>query len=265
MSNINRWQKIDITPSSLRNMYEVDEMTIPKIAKQLSASHITIKKMLLDIGVTKRSNKEDALIGQRSRLKFANINKDFRSVINGCLLGDGCIVNKTNRQAYYQHSDRHEDYILFLEDCFNTYGIKTSVAYVAASTDKRGVKSKEGWVLRSKSYVDLLNIYRQWYVPHKKVPKDFKIDKVSFIHWWIGDGYLNKKHGWGSLATHGFTFEENIFLIKQLQTITKNNICTQKHYDKYYIYLSRKAINDLLDYVGESPIESYSYKWRKHA
>jgi hypothetical protein len=112
----------------------------------------------------------------------------------------------------------------------------------------------------------------RWYVGSvpkrtKVLPPDLAFSPLVVRQWWIGDGYINPEWGWGTFATHGFTYGENARLKRMLAGITGHHIAIRDSGTaapgRNHLYLSRKAVNDLVSYMGSyDGVESYSYKWR---
>lgn len=262
--NRNNWHLNIENAEYLKKIYKCNN--ISNISKQLGFSFITIKKMLKEINVNLRSEKESRLLGATNRLKFIEISYELEQIINGCLLGDGYIVNKTNRQAYFVQSCIHKDYIIWLKNQFDKCGIVSKIRFVPEHFDKRGIKNSNCWVFTTRSYVNFLEIYNKWYNNKIKiVPKNIILSQNLLKNWWIGDGYLNKKSGIGTVASHGFTEIENIFLKNLLSLTLKDNVVIRKDntHNKYYLYLPRKTVNKLIDYIGSCLVESFEYKWSK--
>lgn len=259
--HINNWHLNIENAEYLKKLY--NNRSAFDISKILHFSIPTIHKMLKELGINLRTDKERKVLGAKKRLKYVKISDELNNIITGCLLGDGTITNKTNCQAYFKYSDTNKDFIYWLKEQFDKCDIDSKIRFIPEHFDKRGFLNSDSWVFTTKSYVNFLELYNKWYCKIKRIPNDVLLSQSTLKYWWIGDGYLSKTGG-GTIATHGFTFEDNEFLKTLLQNVTKEYIAIYKSnfHNKFFIYLSRRALNDLYIYMGSCPVESYKYKWR---
>jgi hypothetical protein len=259
-----------LLPDELRHLYIDRKLSMLAIYRLAGVSDPTIKRMLVDCGIALRSRGEQASIalGERQR-DDRELPQRLVEIIVGEMLGDGCLV-PGKYQARYSHGSTDRRHMEWLSGEFGKAGIVCRVSRMPARIDKRGRWRSEQWNIVSRSMMALRRICDEWYigsVPNriKVLPEDLVLSPLAVRQWWIGDGYINPEWGWGTLATHGFTHGENMRLKSLLSGITSHHIAIRNSGKaapgKYHLYLSRKAVNDLVSHMGPCEIESYSYKW----
>jgi len=261
MSNISKYMeniKLDVI-----KLYTKDNLSYNAIAKKFNVSQPSIKKYLINWGVKQKPVYEQMSYVLHDRQKDDRcFPKNILNLLEGGLLGDGGVYN-TKLQSYYQHGCINKDYIDFLKTYFNNNEIIANICSIAP----KGKSVKRFYCLTTRSSLFLRNIRNKWYKGSIKiVPEDFELCPLSLKHWWIGDGYLNPDWGWATIATQSFTEKENMFLKNKLNNITEHYITLRPSGKaapgKFHLYLSRKAINDLINYMGSCPVKSFKYKWK---
>lgn len=90
------------------------------------------------------------------------------------------------------------------------------------------------------------------------------IDNVlheNILGWLLGDGcstkYIKSYNHRGSITCK----YKNEYILEQFIDISKNPIGCYKSNNCYNYHFNNKALINLLDYIGECPVESYKYKW----
>jgi hypothetical protein len=193
-----------------------------------------------------------------NKMCFTNI----QSVINGCLLGDGCLyMHKNCKNAcfnYLSSSKQHVEFVhkYFKEYCTDNYKeIKRSEIY-----DKRTNKTYVNYHFRTKCLPFFTEYYYQYYIDNIKiVPKNIIIDNTVLLFWYIGDGQLDAKNMYIKLHTNAFTKDDVLFLCNSLNKYSANIMKKQK--EEYLVRIPRLLVKDFLKDIGECPIKDYSHKW----
>jgi hypothetical protein len=249
----------------LEEKYLIEQLSQSKISKLCKVSHSTIQYWLNKNNIRLRS------IGEIAHLRLANhcnLSQEAIEWIDGELLGDGCLTttakNKKSESKYcsvlFRYSSKHKEYIDYISNTLNSFGIKQS-GNIIKMVDKK--TNSIHYKYNSKSYVELIPIYKKWYLSgKKKVPKDIELTPIVLKQWYIGDGSIiqRKKRNimpYIILCTMGFLAENVIELAKQL---TKLGFKASRFSDNT-IYISAYSVKDFLEYIGLCPVDCYQYKW----
>ncbi|MBA7589311.1 hypothetical protein ES708_31393 [subsurface metagenome] len=180
--------------------------------------------------------------------------------INGELLGDGCLQSCSPCSARFQYGSKHKEYINYISDVLESFGIKRSGKIHKKHHTDRGMDCY-GYQYKTLSYVELLPLREKWYLDGKKVvPRDIKITPVTLRQWHIGDGYLRKrKYGRPHiiLATSGFLINDVDWLVEQIGNLG----IKAKRTPRLNIYISARSVKRFINYIGECPVSCYQYKF----
>jgi hypothetical protein len=199
------------------------------------------------------------------------ISDSFIELLYGELLGDGSIICSKTLQGSFRESFGHDklEYANWLKDIFVKNGalIYGNKIY----RKKPSGKSKNiSYSFGTKFYVEFGDIYNKWYINKNKelsyfnnrnnikiIPKDIILTPKILLHWYIGDGSINKNGG-SVLYTQGFTWTEVEFLrFKLLDFGIKTT-----HGKQNIIIIPRYYTHRLIEIIGECPVECYKYKWK---
>lgn len=187
---------------------------------------------------------------------------DVQSVLDGCLLGDGCLeLNKNAKNAcfrYMSSSKEHTEYVhsFFKQYCTENYNIVKRYEYY----DKRTSKTYVRYFFRTKCLPIFTIQQKRFYVNRVKIiPNDLIINNTTLLFWYIGDGELQIKSGCIKLHTNGFTKPETEFLCKNLSGFEAKSKLKCK--TQYIISIPRTRVRSFLNYIGDCPINDYKHKW----
>ncbi len=247
---------VNIDKKWLKKKYVKEKVSSHQIADTLKLSPTTIKKYLLKDNISCRSNSE----AQHLRfVKHCKLSKNAIEWINGELLGDGCIHKTSSYSASFQYSSKHKEYIEYVSDMLNYFGIEQT-GKIRCLKDNHRV----AYYYRSHSYPELLPIREQWYPNGKKViPRDIELTPLTLRQHYIGDGSLqrSKKKNHSTLVvlyTCGFAIPDVDWLVKQ---IIKLGIKATRGESRNRINISTYSTKDFLKYIGNCPVRCYQYKW----
>lgn len=143
-------------------------------------------------------------------------------VINGMMLGDGCIQfsgkYSKNPRLTIGRKLTDKDYLLW-QYSFVKNLCKSEIKEVFYF-DNRTNKTYERAQLQSKSLACLLPIREKWYPNNYKIiPKDLILTPLTLLIWFCDDGsfiYNNISNIELKLSTHGFSKQDVLFLIDLL-------------------------------------------------
>lgn len=173
-------------------------------------------------------------------------------IINGELLGDGCIYlsgsYKTN--GCFCHSTKNIEYGKYL------YNKLKEIPLLKPEITKRDNQFRT----RSTTNIAWTEIYNKWYVNGKKiVPDDIVLTKETCRHWYLGDGYFEKTC---KISTCGFTKEEVEKLAYLLTTIGFKAAANKRSGGYYVIRLSRYSYLDFLNWI-DGFTKGYEHRWNQ--
>ncbi len=221
--------------------------------------------------------------GKGSVLSDAKIeelrNGEFLEIVNGHLLGDGCIGGRHQR---FQLSNTHFDYVEYTQEFLNKLterkvnvgGGKTRTSFWAegrtstsTSYDARCSLGNFFKPLRKKWYLEVSNGKYQ-----KIIPRDLELTPLTCNRLYIDDGSLRSDLKSHSLAiciyTDDFLEDDVDFLIEKFNEqgigATKESAGIKRKRDdgsRYRIKMHGPVVIEFLNYIGECPVESYKYKW----
>jgi hypothetical protein len=108
----------------------------------------------------------------------------------------------------------------------------------------------------------------EWYKNGVKiVPKGLNLTKMMLLHWWMGDGFINKRSRQAYICTDSFQSKEVLYLVGKINELVGTN--SKLKYRKNpggavipRIYFSKTDIKLFLNFIGESPVKSLEYRWR---
>ena len=201
-----------------------------------------------------------------TQVNHCKLSEEATNWINGELLGDGCLKLKSPKpesiySARFDYGSKYEEYIRYVSDTLSSFGIEQS-----GKIGKRHSYNCENpdcytYHYTSRSYVELLTIYKKWYPNGKKiVPRDIRLTPLTCRQWYIGDG--NLKGLSVRLFTNSFPISDVEWLIKQL--ISLGFKATRRRYYNI-IGISTCSTKEFLDYMGSCPVNCYQYKFNyKH-
>jgi|SRR5690625_52 len=182
----------------------------------------------------------------------------MKKLLDGLLLGDGSLDFR-GQGARYRHTCKHREYVEWIRNEMESYGVKfTPTIYEKPNGYGTGV----GYQIYSRNYYFFTENYSRWYTKDKKkiVPLDLILTPESVKHWYIGDGGFDSDKGYLrqiSISAHSFTYEERDILVQQLIDLGFK----ASNRKRGLICISKKSIEDFLEYIGECPIDCYKYKW----
>ena len=228
-----------------------------QIAAILSYPASKIRKILLDMNVEMRSAREGLILKNKRKMP---ISKRVQQVIDGELLGDGCILKKS-AQANFSFSNSKREYAEWLAKIFADEGILLQGTGVREENyyHKYHDKYYTRYAFRTLCSQEFTSLEHKWYNDRIKIiPEDIKITPTTMLHWYLGDGTLPKKE-FAILCTDCFTKKEISFLIKQMNILIgiKASLLDKEN----RIFIPKTSVPVFLEYIGAPPVKSLDYKW----
>lgn len=229
---------------------------IKELATGFGCHHMTIRRHLRS-KVKFRPCGEDV---SKAKTKNWNFTEKQKDILEGLLLGDGCITGckKRKRSQIFILANDSKEFCLYVKklmpkDHFNLFR-----------------NSENSFHLVGKSCSFIKKLHKKWYKNEKIVPRDFKLNKTNLYYWYLCDGSLKNQNGRIKtiyLYTDGLSILYVKKLSKQLKklgfknTINKHNYATKKERYGFAIRISAYCTKKFLDFLGKNKIKYYAYKW----
>lgn len=215
---------------------------------------------LLGIPVQTRS---EAATKRRGTLRLSGI---LLEILDGELLGDGCIQRPHTRSAHFTYATARGVYLSWLMRLLESHGLE---GRMYGPRHNKGSFGTVQYDYHSKRYPEMYDLYKRWYPNGKKaVPRDIQLTPTVCRHWYIGDGccFTKRKahHSLNlSISTMGFSWEDVRFLQSLLEPVVPGTMISRQD-GKPVLRFPKQAAPAFLAYIGPCPEgleEVYGYKW----
>lgn len=175
---------------------------------------------------------------------------DFKSMMIGKLLGDGCITQQKGRKPRFQfiHMDTDYEWSKYCYDHLCTF-IPLNPPKYKCVTDPRLTKGYSlSYYVQSRTSNIITYLRTEWYpednkiVPYDLIEKYF--NEISLAWWYMDDGHLKQKGNIPEkviLSTESFTIQEIKWIIEFLHKKYQLNFSSDKQnriilYDQFQIH-----------------------------
>lgn len=233
------------------NLYN-SKISANKISQMLDINISTIMYNLRKNNIPIRSISENVnqFLEENNHVNLLVSSEEIDSILKGNLLGDGCL-RRGKIRINYCHTDKHRDYLLWLNEKFNQLGIESTVY---KNQSKNGC-----YALQTHSYDFFEHYYEMFYNKTRIVPEKIILNPIILRQWYISDGSKIKSGGL-NISKSPFNNE----LMSQIKILFGDR-CTyhldeKRGWGKFYI--PKKYVSDFLSYIGTCPVSCYEYKWR---
>ncbi len=200
--------------------------------------------------------------------------KEFCEIIDGELLGDGCVYRKkVKNRLCYEYSfiagSIHKEYAEYVHDIIAKKINSKAQIKVDPPKTKAGFKSKTFYSVRFSNIV-FKSFYQRWYTNGSIktiVPEDIKLTPTACLHWYLGDGSLDSRahaHMFDlALHTENFTHKSVERLKSMLQKAFDIKVTVNKSSKIYYkLRVHGNHARKFLSHIGSCPVKCFEYKWR---
>ena len=176
-----------------------------------------------------------------------------KSVVIGCLLGDGYLRRLKGRQNAFleiNHSYKQKDYVDW------KYNILKDIC--KSGPKKREYNNRVAYRFYTKAHLKLTELLKAFYKDGNKIIPDFRLDNLTLAVWYMDDGSMVSDSD-VYFNTQQFTNKDQIKLLKKLEEI---GISTRLNKDKHYkrIRLLKSSIKVLTELIKPYLIPSMRYK-----
>lgn len=223
-----------------------------------------------DISLIAKINSENQ---RKKEWKTLLDDRKFCEVIDGELLGDGCIFRKKvkNRNCYeytFIAGSIHREYAEYVHGIIAPK-LKSKAKIKVVKPNKNGYPNAKVFYSVRFSSVVFHDFYDRWY-PNGSIkttyPKDIQLLPSTCMHWYLGDGSLDssfrRKMFEITLHTENFKHSEVDQLSNFLSSSVSIKTGTRKSKKYKAIRIHGKYAREFLKYIGSSPVKCFNYKWR---
>ncbi|HAI22383.1 TPA: hypothetical protein DCL92_01105 [Candidatus Collierbacteria bacterium] len=155
-----------------------------------------------------------------------SLSEKQKSLIEGCLLGDGYMRCKTNAHLQITHSIKQKDYVDWKYENLSEFILTPPKSY-------KGNGTRIGYRFFTRSLPVFTNYFLRFYKKQKIIPKDLNLTALTLAVWYMDDGSKSGRSCY--LNTQKFTSVDQEFLIRLLQK--KYNLQARRDKDKKYFRL----------------------------
>ncbi|PIV01602.1 hypothetical protein COS55_01530 [Candidatus Shapirobacteria bacterium CG03_land_8_20_14_0_80_40_19] len=182
-----------------------------------------------------------------------SLTEEQKSILVGCLLGDGTMRKKKNAYLEINHCFFQKDLVDWLYSKFSDY--------VLTKPKWRKTNGKrEAYRFSTQSLSVFTEYYDRFFLNKRKIiPKNFKLDCLSLAVWFMDDGCKNNSSIY--LNTQHFSKEEQYQLIEMLW---KNfGIESTLNKDKIYfrIRIRTKSAMKFIQLIDKFVLPKFKYKY----
>lgn len=184
---------------------------------------------------------------------MGSLTKQQKTIIVGCLLGDGAMRCKTNALLEINHSVKQKDYVDWKFE-----KLKNLVSSIPKA--RKGNGQRIAYRFTTRSLPALTRFYRLFYKQGKKIiPQNLTLHPLSLAVWFMDDGC--KSYNAVYFNTQKFKIEEQNFLRKQLKK--QHGIESTLNKDKCYyrIRIAVDSVRGLKKMIKPYLLSSFLYKF----
>lgn len=234
--------------------------SLSELSKELSYNIATIRRFLLNNNIEIRNVKES--VKKFHKQVSINIDNFLENNLIGWILGDGGLrIPKNGINPKFHYTDKKKDHIDYICSILDSYNIHYNVSFR---------KSNECYYIDSEARPEFHKYYNLFYGyegldehnrKYKTLP-NIDLTPIILRNWYIGDGSSSNQ---GKSGNHrgfiGCKFE-NPYITNQLKNLFGDNFKLYKlNNGMYQYYFTNEGLKQLLEYIGDCPIEGYKYKW----
>lgn len=232
-------------------------MFIYKIAEKYTMDFRKVRKYLVENNIKLRDNNLEV---SKARTKLFKLTKNQISILEGFLLGDGCIVNNNTRKYHkaFTISNTSKELVIKIKKMFpinffsNIYKNKYNCYYIY-----------------SKSCNQIKYLYNKWYNPLRIIPNDFKINKINLYWWYISDGMLSKRFkrkDWIKISSVSKHKSSLLNIIKQLKKLGIEAYLKIAQHNMDYnhgfsLYINIDNTPKFLNFIKPNILKDFEYKF----
>ena len=265
----------------LYQKYWEEKLSLNEIGVIVGCKHSSVRHALVRSGIQIRTRGEGLRNARRGGDDWFVLD---RSMVEGCLLGDGGLVRENKYSGdsfpFFSVATVHYDHAMWMGKQLFSQSPELRVK------ERYGGGFGGGSIFRVNTNVhtELMDLYQQWYPEEngfgKIVPPSLVVDEKVLLHWFLGDGYtyfVNRpkckttRRVRVQFATQSFSLSDLNLLCEKVKD--KFGLVMKPRFHRrhgvvkgtgYYVELS-EAKNEAAKFyeiIGPPPVASLAYKWK---
>lgn len=245
--------QVNMDEETIRSMYYDQGLSQEKIARRLGVSRGGVDYYFRKFGLKGRKPWEYP----PKKPRHIDLNAALLDILNGELLGDGCLRQRSKQAAFFAYGTSCYEYVEWLVGRLQGFGVEFGP--FSRQVNRRGHVT---WFVESKSYAEFAVLRQRWYPNGKKiVPDDLPFSCVVALHWYLGDGSLSHREGRPNviLATNAFSGNDREKLLRHLRVI---GVTATTDGQGRIIVTNKASIHNWFSHLPPCPVQCYQYKWR---
>ena len=268
-----------MTGGWLHQKYITEKLNTKQIAKLVGCSDVpTVTRNLKKFDIPIRS------LSERRRNEHEDYFRLNMPVINGSLLGDAFITKpqKEHWNASLSKRNIYYDHLLYFAKQVLIQSPENRISGPFESSTNLTPNGVPTHFFNTYKHPEITSLRKQWYPKGIKViPRDIELTKESLLHWFLDDGYsyvVRQKYKTSTytsvrvfFCTQSFTKPDQLWLCQLLQekfglkfSLRKKGL-KKDGTEAYIMALSESQTNYFFDLIGECPVDSLKYKWKRPA
>ena len=182
-----------------------------------------------------------------------SLTEEQKSILIGCLLGDGTMRKKTNAHIEINHSFAQKALVDWKYE-------KLRNLVITPPKWRKGNGTREAYRFATRSLPCLTPLYEWFYINKRKViPNNLSLNPLILALWFMDDGSKSRSSIY--LNTQQFSKNEQEFLIKLLKQ--QFNIESTLNKDKIYfrIRVRTESIRSFINLIKPFVLREFTYKF----
>jgi len=181
-----------------------------------------------------------------------SLSEDQKSLIEGCLLGDGYMRCKTNAHLQITHSISQKDYVDWKYHQLTNFVLTPPKSY-------KGNGRRIGYRFFTRSLPPFTRFYKRFYKARKKfIPKDVRITPLTLTVWYMDDGSKSRRSSY--LNTQYFSLSDQRYLASVLYETFGLQTCLDKDKKYFRLRFSVEDTKKLINIIKPFVLPSLQYK-----
>ena len=181
-----------------------------------------------------------------------SLTEEQKSILIGCLLGDGSLRRKQNTLLEINHSSKQKDYVFWLYSKFKDC-VLTPPKFRVNGPDRNSYR------FTTRSLKVLNEFYEDFYHKSQKtLPKNLKLNALSLAVWFMDDG--SKSRNTVYMNTQQFNIQEQKYLLSLLDKHFAIRATLNKDKSYFRIRIRTDSMKIFRDLTSPYIIESMRYK-----
>lgn len=188
------------------------------------------------------------------KISPSSLNKIQEEVLNGSMLGDGCLFKHPSSKWPYLSIRRNINDIEYLKYEFELFQDFCNIPPKTYDIfDKRTQKIYHGCKFQTRPSEAFMPYYQQWYEEKKIFPPNLELSPLTCAIWFCDDGcvIVDKRINRLKLklATHCFTYQENCTIASVLKNMFNAHFAIAHDRGSHYIISADAGARKFIEFI----------------